>query len=108
MEQLIVVLVMAALLGLGTWFQYRLSNRRMWHPLRLAFTTTLGALLFLVTGVVGYRLSQPEMWLAGSRWADGVLWWQVGLGIVFAALAVLFWRIAIRETDRLITQRSAR
>jgi hypothetical protein len=100
MEQVLAALVVVALLAGGTWWQHRLSRGRMWDPLWIAFSMTTSACLFVVAGTVGYRLDQRSALLAGNRWADGVIWWQIGFGLVFTALAVVFWRAAIRNTDR--------
>ena len=105
MEPLIAVLAMTALLAGGTWFQYRLSKGRMWHPLWLAFSTTSAAILFVVAGGVGYQLERRNALLAANRWAGEVIWWQVGLGAIFAAIAIVAWRIAIRHTDRELRER---
>lgn len=104
MQPLIGGLTMSALLTIGTWMQYRLANGRMWHPLRMAFTTSLGAALFLVAGGTGFRLDRHSALLAGTQWAGGVIWWEIWTGLILAALAAIFWRLAIRETDRLIRQ----
>ena len=106
MQQLLAGLIFIGLLLAGTWIQYRLSRGRMWHPLWLAFSMTSAALLFLTSGAIGYRLDRQNALLAGNRWVDGVIWWEVHLGAVFALLAVLFWRAAIRETDRILSRSS--
>ena len=100
MEQVIAFLSIAVLLAAGTWFQYRLSRGRMWHPLWLAFSMTFAAILFLVSGSLGYRLERRVSILAANRWAGGVIWWEIQLGLIFFVLAVIFWRLAIRDTDR--------
>jgi hypothetical protein len=104
-EQLVAVLVMAVILGAGTWWQYRLSKGRMWHPLWLAFSMTSAAILFVTAGIAGFRLDRRTAFFADTRWSDDVLWWQVGLGLIFAMLAVLFWRHGIRYTDDLLRSR---
>jgi hypothetical protein len=50
--------------------------------------------LFLVTGLMGYSLSHG--FFEGS-WVDGIVWWEIRFGIVFALLAVYCWRKALRS-----------
>jgi hypothetical protein len=107
-EPLVAGLIFVAVLLALTWFQHRLSRGRMWHPLWLAFSMTFAAALFVVAGAIGYRLDRRLQMTADSRWVESVIWWQVALGVVFATLAVIFWRMAIRETDRLIGRMEAR
>ncbi len=104
MEQLTVALTIIALLAAATWFQFRLSKRRAWTPLWQAFSSTFAAALFLISGSIGYRLDGRTSFLAGNRWSDTVIWWEIGMGLLFAAFAVLCWRLAIRHTDRLLTR----
>ena len=94
------VLTLVAIVAAGMWFQYRLSQGRAWSPLWLAFSSTFAAALFLVSGSIGFRLNRQTTLLATSRWSDSVIWPEVGVGLVFAGLAVLFWCRAIRDTDR--------
>lgn len=51
MDQITIAMWAIVILASGTWFQYRLSGRRAYKPLWVAFTTTGAALLFLVAGV---------------------------------------------------------
>jgi hypothetical protein len=62
-------------------------------PLSGAFSTTFMAVMFLVTGVSGYSLSHG--FFEGS-WTDGVVWWEIRLGIVFSLVAIYLWRKALR------------
>lgn len=62
-------------------------------PLSEAFSTTFMAALFLVTGLTGYSLSHG--FFEGS-WQEGVVWWEIRLGVVFSLIAVYAWRKAIR------------
>lgn len=62
-------------------------------PFSAAFSTTLMAVLFLATGLMGYSLSHG--FFEGS-WHDGVVWWELRLGVVFSLIAVYMWRKALR------------
>ena len=78
----------------------------LWHtrwpqsPQALAFGTTFGAILFLVTGFFGYALQKGPPLLAESRWTNAVIWPQVALGTAFLIAAVFCWRRAISDVDR--------
>ncbi len=63
-------------------------------PLSAAFSTTFAAGLFLVTGLIGYSLSHGFF---EGTWTDGIVWWEIRFGIVFALFAVYFWRKAFRS-----------
>ena len=85
--------------------QDRLSKGRRWNSLWFAFSTTFAALLFLVAGSVGFRLDRHTVLVSGTRWSDAVIWWEIAWGAMFA-VAVIFWRLAIRETDARLKQAS--
>ena len=63
-------------------------------PFSSAFSTTAMAGLFLVTGLMGYSLSHG--FFEGS-WTDGLVWWEIRFSVVFALLAVHFWRKGLRS-----------
>ena len=94
------LLALVAFLAAWTWFLHKRSDRRMWSPLWLAFTTTAVAVLFIVSGSLGYILSKRARFGAGTAWSDTVLWWEVGAGIVLVPLALYFWRRGLRDVDR--------
>jgi len=92
MDRLLPVLTVLASGVAWTWFLYRRSGRRMWKPLWLAFSASALALLFVVAGVIGYRLDPHDRFIAGSAWAHAVIWWEVGVGLGVLPLAAFFWR----------------
>jgi hypothetical protein len=104
MGPLTAILTLFAIVGAGVWFQHRLSHGRGWSPLWLAFSTTFTAAVCLISGLIGFRLDHNTAFLAADRWSDSVIWPSIALGLVFAALAAIFWRLAIRETDRLLNR----
>ena len=62
-------------------------------PFSAAFSTTFLAGLFLVTGLMGYSLSHG---LFEGSWQEGVVWWEIRLGVGFSLIAVYMWRKALR------------
>ena len=72
-------------------------SKPMRRPVPLACSTTALALLLLVAGGHGYTLSKHDAFVAGTRWTDGPIWWQVYVGVALLMLAVWLWRRAIRS-----------
>src|SRR5262245_9788395 len=71
------------------------QHRRAWpgHPgwqYQRVFSVGFGGLLFFVAGLIGWDLKYSHGWFQGTRWVDGPLWWQVGLGAGLLLLAG-FW-----------------
>jgi hypothetical protein len=58
-------------------------------------------LLFFVSGLVGWDLSYSHGWFQGTKWVEGPVWWQVGLGAGLLLLAgFLARRVPARPTPR--------
>ena len=70
-------------------------SRPMRRPVPVACTATLFALVLLVTGTRGYTLSRHDAFVAGTRWTDGPIWWQVGVGAALLVVAAWLWRRAV-------------
>jgi multisubunit Na+/H+ antiporter MnhB subunit len=47
-------------------------------------------LLFFVSGLIGWDLRYSRGWFQGTKWVDGPIWFQVGLGAGLLALAT-YW-----------------
>jgi len=93
------LIVLAALVAIQLVWNRRVGPRAT-SPLWFAFSTTAAALLFTVSGGMGYGLQKGPPLLAESRWTGDVIWPQVWTGLLFAIIAVFCWRNAIRDTDR--------
>ena len=52
-----------------------------------AFTAGTG---LLVTGIIGLEVGQMRGLFAGTRWADGPIWWQILSGSVLLLLGI-YW-----------------
>jgi hypothetical protein len=65
------------------------------------FSVGFAGLLFLVAGLIGWDLKYSHGWFQGTKWVDGPVWWQVGLGTGLLLLAT-FWarRVPSRPTRR--------
>lgn len=97
MDRIVAVSAVMLALAAGVWFQYRLSRGRMWTPLWLSFSATAAAILFAVSGVIGYNLSRHSAFVNGTAWSGGVIWWEVGIGVALAFIAAPLWRAGVRS-----------
>jgi uncharacterized membrane protein YhdT len=93
------IAIVSALAFIAAWnlFIYRQSRGRAWSPLWMAFSATATAILFIVSGSIGYMLSRHDRFVAHTAWTGSVIWWQVGVGVGAAAVAVVLWRVGIRS-----------
>jgi hypothetical protein len=66
-------------------------------PMGYAFSWTIGAALFTISGLLGIRLGRHERFVAGTRSADGIIYWQVLMGLAMACVAIYFWRRGLRD-----------
>ena len=107
MDALIAILALPAFVALWWFGFHKASNGRIWSPLWMAFSATAGAIIFLVAGVAGYTLNRHDRFLAGTAWVDGVIWWQVLVGLALVPLAAFLWRIGLRSLGPAPRARSA-
>lgn len=96
MKGIAIFVAFVAVLALWQSFLYRQSGGRLRSPLWGAFTATAVAILFIVAGVVGYKLTHGVPFTHPDEWTGQVLWSQVGVGICAACLAIFLWRAGLR------------
>lgn len=94
MVPVLVSLAIVAVVGVWISVMYR---RWVAHPIRMAFGATAAAVFFAVTGMAGYTLSKRERFVTQSAWADHVIWWQIGIGVLSGCAAVYLWRRALDD-----------
>lgn len=93
---LITVLVVFVVVMLAVWFsQYGAFGVRR-GPLWPAFSGTFASLLFIGAGLFGYNLNRHERFVEGAAWRDGVIWWEVWIGVGLLVFAVAMWRRGLR------------
>jgi len=97
MDRLIPALVVVAFLTGWNWLLYKKSRGRAWSPLWMAFSTTATAILFVVSGALGYTLNKHTRFVNGTAWSDSVIWWEIWTGIAVALVAACFWRAGLRS-----------
>ena len=91
------LLVISGLVVLAAVWHY-VSYRHFRHsPLWIAFSATSAAILFIWAGLAGYQLSKHSRFVAGTAWSETVIWWEVGVGLVAAALAAVCWRRGLKS-----------
>ena len=97
MAWLLTLVTIIALIAAWALFLDAQSEGRVWTPLWTAFSTTLVAVLFLVTGTVGYAFGKGDRLVSATRWTGEVIWWQIGVGVGSALIAAVLWRKGIKQ-----------
>jgi hypothetical protein len=77
----IAVVIVSTRLHSRSW-----PGRPGWQYQRV-FSTGFAGLLFFVAGLIGWDLQYSHGWFQGTKWVDGPIWWQVGIGFALLMLA---------------------
>jgi hypothetical protein len=95
-------LILLAVLAVLVWFQWKFGIGWAFRrgPLWLAFSGTLAALLFIGAGAAGYNMSRYQRSVEGTAWRDGVIWWEVWIGVAFLVIAVAMWQRGLQAYGR--------
>jgi hypothetical protein len=88
-----------AFLALWWLAMWRLSGGRFLTPLWLGFSATALAVGLIGAGLSGYRVSKHARSVSGA-WSDGVIWWEVWVGLAVALLASLMLTQGARRLSR--------
>jgi len=93
------ILIVAGLLVLSVgWHVYRRSGRPWWNPLWMAFTITAVALLYLVTGFIGYEVPRHNPFIdSPAVWVGQVVWPQVAFSSVMLLMSGPLWWLGLRR-----------
>lgn len=78
------------------------TARRSRSPVSLGFTATAASALFLIAGILGLNLRDRGVFSNTDAWTDGVIWWQVMVGLALVPLAVYLLRRGARDIERRI------
>jgi hypothetical protein len=100
----LISVMVAAVFAAHTWSSRGWSGRPGSEYHRVFSTAAVG-LLFTVAGTIGWDLSHSHGWFQGTTWGDGPIWWQVGLGVTFLALSVVFARRVPARNTQVATPR---
>jgi hypothetical protein len=80
------IALIAAVLYLGTKHSTTLPGKPGAQYQRAIGAAATG-LFALFSGLVGWDISHSHGWFRGTKWVDGPVWWQVGLGLGLLLLA---------------------
>jgi len=80
------------------------TARRSRSPLWLGFTATAASALFLIAGIIGFNLSKRSRFFTGTAWSEGVIWWQVVVGLVLVPVAIYLLRRGVRDIERRLSR----
>ena len=70
----------------GTW------SGRPGYQYQRVITLGVFGLWLTVAGAIGWDLSHVRGLFQGTKWVDGPIWWQIGVGVASLALAVFLAR----------------
>lgn len=84
---------MVVFVAVVVWVAPSLTYNR--SPLHMAFTLTAAAIVFLLTGLLGYAIKRTAG-LPYLQPSHSVVWFQVWVGVAAVVLAAFFWRKALR------------
>jgi len=95
------ILIMVATVFIG------FKQRPWWGPggrgseYQRVFSAGTAGVLFTVAGAIGWDVSHSHGFFQGTRWVDGPISWELGIGVGLLMLAV-FWgkRVPTRVTSR--------
>jgi hypothetical protein len=90
---LIALLGLIALVVVGS----NRSHRRTWsgrpgYQYQRVITAGVFGLWLTIAGAIGWDLSHLHGFVQGTKWVDGPIWWQIGLGGALLAVAVFLAR----------------
>lgn len=80
------------------------AARRSRSPLWLGFTTTAVSALFLIAGLTGFNLSKRGRFVTSTPWTEGVIWWQVVVGLVLVPVAIYLLRRGVQDIERRLSR----
>jgi len=87
------LITLIALVVTAVFLSVRLTSKRLARPgyeYQRVFSAAAAGLLYSVAGVIGWDLRHSHGWFRGTKWVDGPVWWEVGVGIGLLLLAG-FW-----------------
>ena len=90
LQLLILIAAMMAVVVLATKQHSRSWPGRPGWQYQRVFSVGFAGLLFFVAGLIGWDLKYSHGWFQGTKWVDGPVWWQIGLGAALLLLAI-FW-----------------
>ena len=84
---LIIVIVV-----LSTRFNRRSWSGRPGNQFQRVFSVGAFGLWLTVAGAIGWDVSHVRGFFQGTKWVDGPIWWQLGLGLGLLSVALVLAR----------------
>jgi hypothetical protein len=81
-------------------FHSRTWSGRPGYQYQRAISAGVFGLWFIIAGAIGWDLSNVHGFFRGTKWVDGPVWWQVGLGAALIALAAFLARRVPADASR--------
>jgi hypothetical protein len=98
MTTVLIVAGMIALVAGWNLFVLRVSDRRLWNPLWIAFTLTAVSLFYGAAGVLGYEVPRHNPFIDHPVvWVGHVVWAQVALASAIALASAFFWWRGLKQ-----------
>jgi hypothetical protein len=77
------LIALIALVVTALFISARLNAKWRSHPgheYQRVFSPTAVGAPFFVAGLIGWDLGYSHGWFQGTKWVDGPIWWEVGIG----------------------------
>jgi hypothetical protein len=82
---LIGMLVLVAVIGIASNPPRR--RRRPGYEYQRVISAVVGGLFLIVAGAIGWDVKYSHGFFQGTKWIDGPVWWELGVGIALLLLA---------------------
>jgi hypothetical protein len=98
------LIALLAVIGL-TLVAANRHHRRTWpgRPgarYQRVITAGIAGLWLTIAGAIGWDISHMHGFFRGTKWVEGPIWWQVGLGTALLALAAVLARRVPPDASR--------
>ena len=87
----LIALIIAVVIGATRQHSRVWPGRPGWQYQRV-FSVGFAGLVFFVSGIIGWDLSHSHGLFRGTKWVDGPVWWQIGVGSGLLLLAIVWAR----------------
>ena len=102
MDYTLIILIGLIVLALVVSHRYHSHtwSGRPGYQYQRAISVGVFGLWLTVAGAIGWDLSHVHGFFQGTKWLDGPVWWQLGLGVALLALAAFLARRVASDASR--------